>query len=56
MEGAAFHYLCLQEQVPFLQLRAISNHVGERNKANWKLKEAIHNLNEKLIGIIKELP
>jgi len=56
MEGAAFHYLCLQEQIPFLQLRAISNRVGERNKDNWKLKDAVYNLNEKLIGIIKELP
>ena len=56
MEGAAFHYLCLQEQVPFLQLRAISNVVGERNRNMWKLNDAVHNLNEKLIGIIKELP
>jgi futalosine hydrolase len=56
MEGGAFHYLCLQEQIPFLQIRAISNKVGERNKMNWKLKEAIYNLNEQLITIIKSLP
>jgi len=56
MEGAAFHYVCLHEQIPFIQIRAISNVVGERNKRDWKLKEAIHNLNEKLISIIKELP
>jgi futalosine hydrolase len=56
MEGAAFHYVCLHEQVPFIQIRAISNVVGERNKNNWKLKDAINNLNEKLITIIKELP
>ena len=56
LEGAAFHFVCLHEQVPFLQLRAISNIVGERNKKNWHLKEAVHNLNDKLITLIKELP
>lgn len=45
MEGAAFHYVCALEKVPFIQLRSISNYVGERNKANWKMKEAILALN-----------
>ena len=53
MEGAAFHYVCLQEKVPFLQLRSISNYVGERNKNNWKINEAITNLNEALNKLIK---
>lgn len=52
MEGAAFHFVCLQEAVPFIQLRAISNFVGERNKQNWKLKEAVNNLNEALLQYI----
>ncbi len=56
MEGAAFHYVCLQEKIPFLQLRAISNYVGERNKANWNLNEAIRNLNKKLIEIVGSFP
>jgi futalosine hydrolase len=56
LEGAAFHFVCLQEQIPFLQLRAISNVVGERNKNNWRLKEAVGNLNERLITLIKDLP
>lgn len=51
MEGAAFHYVCLQEKIPFLQIRAISNYVGERNKENWKLQSAIENLNKKIIAI-----
>jgi futalosine hydrolase len=55
MEGAAFHYVCLQEKIPFLQIRSISNFVGERVKTNWKMKEAIDNLNENLIRIIGEL-
>jgi futalosine hydrolase len=52
MEGAALHYVCLREKIPFLQLRAISNYVGERNKENWSLKPAIENLNNRIIEII----
>jgi futalosine hydrolase len=52
MEGAAFHYVCLQQNISFIQCRAVSNFVGERNKDRWKLKEAIANLNGTLINII----
>lgn len=55
MEGAAFHYVCLQEGIPFLQIRSISNVVGERNKANWNMKASLENLNENLIRIVKDL-
>lgn len=55
MEGAAFHYVALMEKIPFLQLRAISNRVGERDKANWKMKEAIEKLNDKLIEMVNAL-
>jgi futalosine hydrolase len=46
MEGAALHYTCLQTQVPFIQLRAVSNYIGERDKRKWKLVEALNNLSE----------
>jgi futalosine hydrolase len=55
MEGAAFHYVCLQQKIPFIQLRAISNYAGERNKAKWKIKKAVQNLNAKLILLLSEL-
>lgn len=55
MEGAAFHYVCLHHAVPFLQLRSVSNYVGERDKTKWKLPEAIAALNVQLISIIKQL-
>ena len=55
MEGAAFHYVCLQEKIPFLQLRSISNFVGERSKTNWKIKEAIESLNDNLKKIVLTL-
>ena len=55
MEGAAFHYVSLQENVPFLQLRSVSNFVGERVKTNWKMKESIESLNENLSRIVHQL-
>jgi len=55
MEGAAFHYVCLQQNINFLQLRSISNRVGERDKTKWKIKEAVENLNKELIKIIDNL-
>jgi futalosine hydrolase len=55
MEGAAFHYVCLTEMIPFLQIRGISNYIGERDKTKWKIREAIQALNEKLIGLINSL-
>jgi len=55
MEGAAFHYVCLQENIPFVQMRSISNHVGERDKTNWKIKDAITNLNTELGKLIESI-
>ena len=55
MEGAAFHYVCLQQKISFLQLRSISNVVGERDKSRWTIDSAIRNLNNELIKIIDHL-
>jgi len=49
MEGAALHYVCLMEKIPFLQIRSISNYIGERDKKKWKMQDAIDNLNAVLI-------
>jgi len=55
MEGAALHYVCLLERIPFLQIRSISNETGVRDKARWKMKEALTDLNATLISLIKKL-
>ncbi len=55
MEGAALHYICLQESIPFIQIRALSNYVGERDKTKWKTMEAIENLNTTLQKLISQL-
>jgi len=55
MEGAALHYVCLQEHIPFLQLRAVSNDIGQRDKSKWDIKGSIAALNTKLAGILEDL-
>ena len=55
MEGAALHYVCLAENIPFLQIRSISNYIGERNKKNWDMKESIIRLNKELSRIVTDL-
>jgi futalosine hydrolase len=44
MEGAALHYVCNSYNIPYLQIRTISNYVAERDKTKWKIKLAIDNL------------
>lgn len=55
MEGAALHYVCVAQQVPFIQVRSISNYIGERDKSKWKMKEAIENLGKALEGILHDI-
>lgn len=55
MEGAAFHEVCLRENVPFAQVRAISNYVTPRDKSQWQMKDAIINLNNWLIDFVNIL-
>jgi futalosine hydrolase len=55
MEGAALHYTCLMEKIPFIQLRAVSNYIAERNKKKWNMKTSIVNLNKELIKLVENL-
>jgi futalosine hydrolase len=52
MEGAAFMYACLVHGMPFAQIRAVSNIVERRNRAAWKMGEAIEALGSTLLTII----
>lgn len=54
MEGATLHFIGLKKNIPFLQIRGISNQVGERDKSKWKMKEAIESSNQMLIKIYQE--
>lgn len=55
MEGAALHYMGRDLNIPFIQMRAVSNYVGERNKAKWNMQQAIYNLNETLLQYLDAL-
>jgi len=55
MEGAALHYVCLQTKTPFMQVRSISNYVGERDKQNWKMQESLENLSVIIVQYIDKL-
>lgn len=48
MEGAAFAQTCTFYGVPYLAIRSLSNYVEVRNRANWKLAEAIEALSIEL--------
>ena len=57
MESAAVFYVCLQKNISFLCLRAISNFIEPRNKDNWNIPLAINNLHnffcDNIIKIIR---
>jgi futalosine hydrolase len=55
MEGAALHYIALQEKIPFIQLRSTSNYIAERNKKNWDMPNAIESLNQSLLKLLQTL-
>jgi len=55
MEGAALHFVGGQLQIPFVQLRSLSNQVGERDKSHWHFTQAVQSLNTKLIELLTHL-
>lgn len=55
MEGAAFHEVCLRENMNFAQVRSISNYVTPRDKSQWQMGPAIANLNKWLIEFVDNI-
>ena len=55
MEGASLHYCCIKTATSFVQIRAVSNAVGERDKTKWALKEALNNLSQNVLAYIEKL-
>jgi len=56
MEGAAATLVALRQNIPFVQLRAISNYVEPRNRAAWKIEEALVALTEALDQLLSAFP
>ena len=55
MEDIAVHLVCNHLKIPFIQLRTVSNIVGERDKTKWKMQEAINHLNITLVNYLDAL-
>jgi futalosine hydrolase len=55
MEGAAFMFACESEDIPYVQIRSVSNYVEKRNKEAWNIPLAIENLNNKMLEILNSL-
>jgi futalosine hydrolase len=55
MEGAAFMLCCLTHGVAFAQVRAVSNIVETRNRAAWKMTDAIDALTREARRILGQV-
>lgn len=55
MEGAGIFYVCLLQNVYFIEIRAISNIVEPRNIKNWNVPLALLNLSDILIRFLDEI-
>jgi len=49
MEGAGLFMIFNEMNIPFLEIRAISNQVSERNKSKWDIHLAVKNLTDYLV-------
>ncbi len=55
MEGAAAAQVCTALGVPFVELRAVSNEVGVRDKAQWDIRGAVARLNDAVLSFTATL-
>lgn len=55
MEGAALHYVGLLTNTPFMQIRAVSNLIGERDKSKWQIKDALGRLTDTTLKLLDRL-
>jgi len=55
MEGIAIFFVCKLLQIPFIEIRTISNMIEERSKQTWNIPLACKNLNNFLIDLLINL-
>lgn len=55
MEGAAVFYVALQYEIPCVQIRAVSNMAGDRDKKNWNIQKAVKSLTDCAFEQLKKL-
>lgn len=55
MEGAAVAHVCLSCGIPMVEIRGISNIVGERDKKKWNVSLAAENCQQMVLELLKEI-
>ena len=55
MEGAAVAHICTMYGIPMIEVRGISNIVGDRDMKKWNINKAASKCNEAVIELIKRL-
>lgn len=55
MEGAAIAHVCSLYDVPFIEMRSISNIVQDRDRSRWNIKLAAENCQEAALALIRGL-
>jgi futalosine hydrolase len=55
MEGMALHFVCTLFGTKFLQIRSVSNYIGERDKTLWNIKLALDNLTTHTVNLIHSI-
>jgi len=55
MEGSAAAHVALHYQIPFLEIRAASNHVGKRDRDSWNLPLSFKNNALAVMHLIKHI-
>jgi futalosine hydrolase len=53
MEGGAVAQVCLRYNVPFLEIRGLSNRAGDRKKRRWQLSKALNNCQRALLYLLE---
>jgi futalosine hydrolase len=43
------------KKIPFVQIRAISNRIGERDKSKWEMEKSLHALQNTLNMFLKNI-
>ena len=55
MEGAAAAHVCALHDVPFLEIRGVSNLVEDRDRAKWRIAEAADAAQRAVLKILEHL-
>lgn len=56
MEGAAAAHICALYRVPFLEIKGISNLVGDRDRDAWQVERAVAGAGRAALAVVAALP